>query len=315
VFAVGTRIYREHLECHGKQGSVTNKITATISKTLARARWQGPTRDLNEARLHGPGSHGCRIQANGFKGADIMKAIGLSLATVALLMAAGVAHASHGQSTSSFPLTTSLASDLAAGTTICGALAKSIDAKKAKPGDAIVARVTLPVLSHGKVIIPNDAKVTGHVTWAKTRSRGHGKSELGIVFDRAVLKDGSELPLSLTVQAIGRESLAAAETASQEPYNPNVVLGSTSRQPGHTHTSPLSQPPSPPQPVRPQDPRHPTLDSGSHGAIGLPDLTLTESADAASGSMVKSPKKNVRLDSGTEVMLRVIGAQGGAANQ
>jgi hypothetical protein len=250
-----------------------------------------------------------------FKGADIMKAIWLSLATVALLVGGGVAHASRGQSTSSVPLTTLSASVLAVGTTICGALANSIDAKKAKPGDAIIARVTLPVLSHGKVIIPNGAKVTGHVAWAKTRSRGSDESELGIVFDRAVLKDGSELPLSLTVQAIGRESLSAAKIASQEPER--VVDAMKPRQErAYPIYGPGPQPPNPPQPDADlREPRHPILDSGTHGAIGLPDLTLTESSDAASGSMVKSLKKNVRLDSGTEVMLRMIGARGGRANQ
>lgn len=249
-----------------------------------------------------------------------MKAIGLSLATVALLVGGEVAHASRGQSSSSVPLTTPSASYLAAGTTICGALANSIDAKKAKPGDPIIARITLPVLSHGKVIIPNGAKVTGHVTWAKSRSRGSDESELGIVFDRAVLKDGSELPLLLTVQAIGRESPSAAEIASQEAASQEperVVDAMKPRQdPAYGRHVPSSQPPNPPQPdADPREPRHPVLDSGSHGAIGLPDLTLTESSDAASGSMVKSPKKNVRLDSGTEVMLRVIAARGGTANQ
>ena len=254
-----------------------------------------------------------------------MKAIGLSLATVALLVGGGVAHASRGQSTSSVPLTTSSASHLAPGTTICGALANSVDAKKAKPGDAIIARVTLPVLSHGKVIIPNDAKVTGHVTWVKIRSHGSDESELGIVFDHAVLKDGSELPLSLTVQAIGRESpsaaLSAAEIASQEPSISDVPAAAMHVQAARREHRPDSdsEPPSPAQPLRPdahlREPRHPILNSGSHGAIGLPDLTLTESSDAASGSMVKSSKKNVRLDSGTEVMLRVIRTRGGTANQ
>ena len=250
-----------------------------------------------------------------FKGADIMKAIGLSLATVALLVGGGVAPATRGQSTSSVPLTASSASDLAAGTTICGALANSIDAKKAKPGDAIIARVTFPVLSHGKVIIPNGAKVTGHVAWVKTRSRGSDDSELGIVFDRAVLKDGSELPLSLTVQAIGGESLSATELASQEPER--VVDDMKPRLDRfYGRHVPSTVPPNPPQPdANPQEARHPILDSGSHGAIGLPDLTLTESSDAASGSTVKSLKKNVRLDAGTEVMLRVIGARAGRANQ
>ena len=248
-----------------------------------------------------------------------MRAIGPSLATLAVLMGIGFAHGLPGQFTTSDPLTTSSPAVLPPGTTICVALANSIDSRKAKPGDAITARVTLPVLSHGKVIIPNDAKITGHVTLVKTRSRDSKESQIGIVFDREVLKDGSELPLSLTVQAIGRTSQSAAEIASQEPYNPSVATApgiagapaSTPRQPGFP---PRPPPADPSQPVRPeadsQNAQHPSLDIGSHGAIGLPDLTLTESSDTATGSMVKSSKKNVKLDGGTEIILRVIGTPG-----
>src|SRR5208282_4667649 len=248
-----------------------------------------------------------------------MRAIGLSLATLATLIGVGIGQGLPRPFTSSPSLATSSASVLAVGTTICVALANSIDARKAKPGDAITARVTLPVLSHGKVIIPNDAKITGHVTLVKTRSHDNNESQIGIVFDRAVLKNGGELPLSLTVQAIGRTSQSAAEIAGQDPYNPNVATApgipgtpaSTPRQPGFP---PRPQPADPPQPVRPdadsQNARHPILDTGSHGAIGLPDVTLTESSDAASGSMVMSSKKNVKLDNGTEIILRVIGTAG-----
>ena len=97
----------------------------------------------------------------------MMRAIGLSLAALAVLTCVGFAQALPGHPKSSASLVTSSATVLAAGTTICVALADSIDARKAKPGDAITARVTLPVLSQGKVIIPNDAKITGHVTWRR----------------------------------------------------------------------------------------------------------------------------------------------------
>jgi hypothetical protein len=240
-----------------------------------------------------------------------MGAIGLSLATVATLIGVGIGAGLPRPFTSSGALATSSGSDLAVGTTICVALANSIDARKAKAGDAITARVTLPVLSHGKVIIANDAKITGHVTLVKTRSHNNDESEIGIVFDRAVLKDGSELPLSLTVQAIGRNSQSTTEITGQDPYGPNVGTAPTPRQPSFPGRP---QPAEPPQPVRPdadpQNAQRPVLDTGSHGAIGLPDVTLTESSDAASGSMVMSSKKNVKLDNGTEIILRVIGTAG-----
>jgi hypothetical protein len=237
-----------------------------------------------------------------------MRAIGLSLATLATLIGVGIGQGFPRPFPSS---ATSSASVLAVGTTICVALANSIDARKAKPGDAITARVTLPVLSHGKVIIPNSAKITGHVTLVQTRSHNNNESRIGIVFDRAVLKDGSELPLSLTVQAIGRTSQSAAEIAGQDPYNPNVATAPAPRKPGFPGRP---QSADPPQPGRPdadsQNAQHPILDTGSHGAIGLPDVTLTDSSDAASGSLVMSSKKNVKLDNGTEMILRVIGTAG-----
>jgi hypothetical protein len=223
-----------------------------------------------------------------------MRAIGPSLVTLAMLMGVGFVQGLPRPFTSSASLATSSATVLAPGTTICVALANSIDARKATPGDAITARVTLPVLSHGKVIVPNDAKITGYVTLVKTRSHDSNESQIGIVFDRAVLKDGSELPLSLTVQAIGRASQPAAETAGQEPYNPNVA------------TAPAGIPWAFPPDADSRKAQRPILDTASHGAIGLPDLTLTESSDAASGSMVMSSKKNVKLDGGTEIILRVI---------
>ena len=47
-------------------------------------------------------------------------------------------------------------------------LAKSVDAKKAKADDKIEARLTMDLLSHGKVEIPRGAKIIGHITDAKT---------------------------------------------------------------------------------------------------------------------------------------------------
>jgi hypothetical protein len=245
-----------------------------------------------------------------------MRALGLLQFTLAAFMGVGFVSGLPGQSTSSAPLSISSATVLAAGTTICAELANSIDAKNAKPGDAITTRVTLPVLSHGKVIIPNGAKIIGHVTLVQTRSRDSKHSEIGIVFDRAVLKGDIKLPLSLTVQAIGRAPQAAAGTASQDPYNPNVatvpaVPGASASAPRQLGFPQRPQMDDQTQPSRPnanlESAQSPVLDGSSHGVIGLPDLTLTESSDAASSSTVKSPNRNVKLYGGTQIILRVIG--------
>jgi hypothetical protein len=215
------------------------------------------------------------------------------------------------------PPNDSTKSDLAPGTTICVALATTIDAKKANPGQLIFARVTLPVLGKGKVILPNDAKIMGHVVSARPRSQDGDESEVAIVFDHAVVKRGTQMPLALTVQAIGRSTMSAEEIADQQartrgPFGAgsSQASNSTTRQPNMVPPPmPREDPdPGPPGPVTPglNGGQHPALDTGSHGTVGLPDLTLTESADATTGSLVRAKKKDVKLESGTEMILRVL---------
>lgn len=245
------------------------------------------------------------------------KAIAPCLALAALLL--GLAFESPAQESAKASPNPLASDDLSPGTTICVTLAKTIDATKAKPGDAIAAHVTLPVLTKGKVFLPNDARIAGHIVSVKKRSREGRESEVAIVFDRALLRDGSVVPLAVTVQAIGRPSVTAAELADQEESNAaSAPFGAGTRQapsPTGRQSTQNSPPPTPhevpmPNPADIDEPNreHPALDTGSHGAVGLPNLKLIESSDATSGSVVRAMKKNVKLESGMEMILRVVDA-------
>src|SRR5690348_6744 len=77
-------------------------------------------------------------------------------------------------------------------------LPKSIDARKAKTGDRIEAKTTQDMLSNGKIVIPHDSKITGHITESQGRAKGQkgdSTSSLGIAFDTLTLKGGQEIPL------------------------------------------------------------------------------------------------------------------------
>jgi len=91
---------------------------------------------------------------------------------------------------------------LASGTAFNAALSSPVDSKKCKPGDAVNAHTTEAVKSEGKTIIPKGAKLVGHVTQASARAKGESESALGIVFDKAILKNGQEIPLSAGIQAL-----------------------------------------------------------------------------------------------------------------
>src|ERR1700704_6360842 len=105
---------------------------------------------------------------------------------------------------------------LASGTAINAALSSPIDSKKCKPGDPINAHSTEAVKSEGKTVIPKGSKLVGHVTQASARGKGESESALGIAFDKAILKNGLEIPLNnVAIQAIasaeGSASAAGAE--------------------------------------------------------------------------------------------------------
>jgi hypothetical protein len=225
---------------------------------------------------------------------------------------AAPAQASNGQTGSKVKPALGAAADLPVGTTICAELAKPLDVKKAKAGDTIVARATLPVLWQGKVVIANDAKIIGRVTQAKSHLNPDGASQIGILFGQAMLKDGKLMPLALTVQAIGAPALTTISNEGEGLQRPDV-----NPPPGRSlsgmHAPSLNPPTDPPPGYT--HPKGPMLDASSHGAIGLPELSLKESATADHESLVTSAKKDVRLDGGTEIVLRVIAAPDGEASK
>ncbi len=102
------------------------------------------------------------------------------------------------------------ASQVQAGSTVQAELVKPLDAQKNKVGDEVVAKTTHDVKSGGHVIVPKGSKLIGHVTEVKAHRKDQATSELGIAFDHAVLKNGTEMPLTLGIQAIGRSQASAA---------------------------------------------------------------------------------------------------------
>jgi hypothetical protein len=196
---------------------------------------------------------------------------------------------------------------LSVGRVIYAELTQTIEARKAKIGEPIAAKVTLAVLSRGEVLIADGAKISGHVTEAKRRSKKNPESVLGIVFDRAELKEGGELRLALTVQAVGiggfsTGSMASAITDPDSHYSPAAALPGVS---GHGAGSAIT----PAAAELPEAARQPALDLGSKGVIGLSDLQLEEGTETTKGSLVTSTSKNVKLDHGDELVLRVIASK------
>jgi len=91
---------------------------------------------------------------------------------------------------------------ISSGSKIDATLATSLDAKRSKPGDEVEARAAEDIKQDGKVVLKKGTHLVGHVTQAQARAKGQTQSQLGIVFDHAVLKNGQEVPFNASIQAL-----------------------------------------------------------------------------------------------------------------
>jgi len=187
-------------------------------------------------------------------------------------------------------------------------LSKSLDAKKAKPGDKIEVKTSMDMLSHGKIVIPRNSKIEGHITSAKSHTKDSPGSALGIAFDRIFIKDGKELPMQAAIQAIAPPLIIFNDA----PGTPAAIGGAP---PGHqssnvgsgdapgTALSSASQIPSMKAPASaPPDSRPGSaLTSESHGAVGMKETSVSSTKET---NLITSSTRNVHLDGGMQLMLR-----------
>jgi hypothetical protein len=225
---------------------------------------------------------------------------------------------------------------LANGTTLNAVLTKPVDARHARPGDEVGAKVTQDVKSDGKVVIPKNSRLVGHVTEAKAKSEGSAQSSLGIVFDHATLKNGNEVPVHAVIQALASAQSTAAANAAMEPMSAPMGgsgsgrsggglvggvgstvgatagagtgvagnLGHTSGGVVNTSTNVAGSAAGNVGGLNAAG----QLTSRSTGVIGMSGLQLASQAtNSTQGSIVTSTSKTVKLDSGTQMLLRVAG--------
>jgi hypothetical protein len=210
---------------------------------------------------------------------------------------------------------------IAPGSVIPVQLTKGIDAKKAKAGDEVEARVTIDMkANNGEVVVPKDTKVMGHVTEAQAHTKDQRESQIGLAFDHAVTKDGQNVSLPMSVQAIispqalnqgnsnSNDSAPAASNSSASQPSPATQPGgmggnmSPNRAPSSSATA--GEPEASSGNNSGNNHSTPPITGNTQGVVGISDITLS-AGQGNEGSVVTSDKKNVKLDNGTLMLLRV----------
>jgi hypothetical protein len=206
---------------------------------------------------------------------------------------------------------------VAPGSVIPVQLSKTLDAKKLKPGDEVYAEVTQDLKAgNGEIIVPKNTKISGKVTEAQARNKQDKESQVGIAFDHAVTKDGTDMAMPMSIQAViapsylnpnsgnnsnsqaapqssptpgGGMSPGGHSTGMQEPQSANPAAAA-GEEPGAASTNPNA---------------HPPVTGQTQGVLGIQHLTLSAAPDTAQGSVLTSDKNNVKLEGGTLLLLRV----------
>jgi hypothetical protein len=81
-------------------------------------------------------------------------------------------------------------------------LQKGVQLKNARVGNIVTARLMQDIKVQGEMVLPKNSQFAGRVVEATSREAGDGITRLAFVFERAVLKDGKELPLYAALQGV-----------------------------------------------------------------------------------------------------------------
>jgi hypothetical protein len=171
------------------------------------------------------------------------------------------------------------------GTSFVGKLLTNLDAAQAKAGDPVDVQISEDIKSGHDVLAKKGSTLNGHVTSIEQGS----KCVIGILFDRVTLKNGDQLNLNLSIQALApptdvrSDSLMTGRGMEQNTADASVT--------GHTEAMPGGGK---------------TLDHKSMGVYGMPSVSIAIETDKGQRvSLLVSTSGNVRLKKDTQLVLQV----------
>jgi hypothetical protein len=195
-------------------------------------------------------------------------------------------------------------------------LTTSLDAKSAKLGDPVEARLTAEVRFSNGTVLPKGTRLIGKVTDVQARSKQNKISRLAFGLDHALLRDGSQIGLDATIAGLA----GPAENLSGMDSMP-VYTGSAKPAGGVAPSASLpqgvadsSQNASPRPLLNTPDPRQATDQSVAGQSTGagskvpltnLPGVTCTSGGSGGAAATLNSDDRNVYLSRGSKMLIAI----------
>jgi len=206
------------------------------------------------------------------------------------------------------------------GTTLNSVLSDTVDARKTKPGDTVKAKTSEDVKAGGIVVIPRGARLIGHVTEAQPAAKAGEQARLGVVFDRADLKDGRQIPLHTSFYALAAPEGASNDRAASLGGGFSGGFGGGSSAVGNMVSATTTTSSDDAGALGEGRARHEelkpspgaigglnssgTLFASSRGVFGLEDISLEPNTVPSMGSsVILANARSVHLASGTRMLL------------
>jgi len=164
-------------------------------------------------------------------------------------------------------------------------LTKTLDAKKAKQGDPLMARLQEDVKIPDAQELPTNTLLVGHIDQVQV-SEKKSDSSIQVTFDKAQLKNGSQVPLKATIMQIRPPMNGNPyQQEGEAPVGPTMPSGGGGRGMAPTPGS------SAPEPSGSADQAQP----------GVEGVTLQSDIHQSYSGTFLAKGKNVHLSSGTQM--------------
>lgn len=199
--------------------------------------------------------------------------------------------------------------------TVFTVLTKSIESKNATVQQELTLTTISDVVVRGEVIIPKESKLVGHVMAVSSRGQDSAQTALAIVIDKAVRSDGVEIPVQAIIAAVAApqdRSLSSDPTYGMMRSNEPKMVGarpsgtaSSGELPSNSKAASTAAVATAELKGRMDVPF--LLEENSQGAIGYEGLSLSWGlASPPPFTVFASKSKNVKLEAGTQMLLRMV---------
>lgn len=189
-------------------------------------------------------------------------------------------------------------------------LQKGLNAKKLKPGETVTAKLNQKVNLPNEPALERNTVLLGHVD-AVEASEHHSNSSLTVTFDQAKMKDGTVLPVKVTVMRVAAPAMAQYDAGTGGPAEagggaaPEAAPTGGAGRPGGGGGGGAGMQSQPQQP-EPMNTEPSTQGAAATSAQnGVPGVMLKSDIHQNTSATFLSTGRNVEVPDGTQMQLAI----------